>query len=338
MRASLWLRRCSCGPLQRSSLALSWGGGGGGWGGKSDGGGWGGKSDGGGWGGKSDGGGWGGKSDDGGWGGKKSDGGGWGGGGGRGEGGPRRGSWGGSDGGWGGAPTGASRERGRGGFGGGRGFGGGDRGFGGGDRGFGGGGRGFGGGGRGFGRARDDGAATSGWGAPPAANDEAWATAPPSFNPPVRRVDPLTLTAAECEIDGIKKLVGQRVQITGLSDDTTWHTLKDHLRQVGEVSYCKIFSGGRAMVEFITPEEAARAIMELQGSELEGSTLFMREDREDTVLINTRRKIREAREAQQRAKKDDESAKEEDAAKADGDVPRLFKKVTKKVVSEESHE
>ena len=304
MRTTL-LRRGN-GLLRRSPVIFSWGGGGGGggggWGGKSDGGGWGGKSEssGGGWGGKSEGGGgWGG-------GGTTGGGGGWGGGGsrGRGEGGPRRGSWGGDDGGWGGAPTGAMR-----------------------------GGRGRGGPGPfGRGRGREERSGSGGWGSPPAASEEAWAAAPPSFNPPVRRVDPLTLTAVECEIDGIKKLVGQRVQITGLSDDTTWHTLKDHLRQVGEVSYCKIFSGGRAMVEFITPEEASRAITELQASELEGSTLFLREDREDTVLINTRRKIREAREAQQRAKKGEDVAREEGAARADGDTPeRLFKRVVKKV-------
>jgi RNA recognition motif-containing protein len=117
-------------------------------------------------------------------------------------------------------------------------------------------------------------------------------------------VDPLTLTAVEVEIDGIKKLVGQRVQITGVSDETTWHSLKDHMRQAGEAVYCRMYAGGRAMVEFTTPEEAAKAITELQGTELEGGTLFLREDREDTVLINTKRKIREAREAKQRAAKE----------------------------------
>ena len=151
-------------------------------------------------------------------------------------------------------------------------------------------------------------------------DEEAWSAAPPSFNPPIRRVDPLTLTAVEVNIDGITKLVGQRVQITGLSDDTTWHTLKDHLRQAGEVTYCRTFSGGRAMVEFVTPEEAARAIVELQGSELEGSTIFLREDREDTVLVNTRRKIREARDAQLRAKKEEEIRKREAEARAQGDT------------------
>lgn len=119
----------------------------------------------------------------------------------------------------------------------------------------------------------------------------------------------MTLTAAPVIIDDIKKLVGQRVLISGLSDETTWHSLKDHMRQAGECTFCKVFSGGRAVVEFTTPEEAAKAITELQGSELEGGTVYLREDREDVVLINTKRKIREAREALQRKKKEEEQAK-----------------------------
>lgn len=238
-----------------------------------------------------------GRSDDGGWGkppGRRDDAGngGWG------SGAPKK-SWGGGDGGWGSAPTGASRGRGRG-------FGGETRG---GPGGF---------GGRSRGSSRSD--SSNVWGSPTTVDADAWSTAPPSFTPPVRRVDPLTLTAVEVEIDGIKKLVGQRVLITGLSDDTTWHILKDHLRQVGEVTYCRIFSSGRAMVEFVTPEEAARAITELQASELQGATLFLREDREDTVLINTRRKIREARDAQLRARKEEEEAKKVAQARAEGDV------------------
>lgn len=187
----------------------------------------------------------------------------------------KKSSWGGSDGGWSDAPSGAGRGRGRG-------------------------------GGRGRGRNEFGTPSSNVWGSPAAVDGEAWSSAPPSFNPPVRRVDPLTLTAVEVEIDGITKLVGQRVQIAGISDETTWHTLKDHLRQAGEVTFCKVFSGGRALVEFVTPEDAAKAITELQGSELEGATLFMREDREDTVLLNTRRKIREARDAQLRARKEEE--------------------------------
>lgn len=120
-------------------------------------------------------------------------------------------------------------------------------------------------------------------------------------------------------MDGVKKLVGQRVQVTGLSDDTRWQSLKDHLRQAGEVTFCRIFSSGRAMVEFTTPEDAARAITELQSSDLEGSTIFLREDREDVVLVNTRRKIREAREALLKEKKKEAEDKRREEAIAQGD-------------------
>ncbi|EAN78473.1 RNA-binding protein, putative [Trypanosoma brucei brucei TREU927] len=284
-----------------------WGGGssGGGWGsddGPGNGSGGGGSGGRGGWGsGGGGGGGWGsGGGGNGGWGSGGGGGGGWGsGGGGRGSGGGSNGGWGSGrggsahgfsnpwndgDAGWRGAATGARANRGRGGFRRGRG-------------------------------GADDGV----WGQPNVVDEEAWTAAPPSFNPPVRRVDPLTLTAVEVEIDGIKKLVGQRVQVSGLSDETTWHTLKDHLRQAGEVTFCKVFSGGRAVVEFVTPEDAARAITELQASELEGATLFLREDREDTVLVNTRRKIREVRDAQLRARKEEMEKKRREQAIAEGD-------------------
>ncbi|PBJ75576.1 MRB1-associated protein (RGG2) [Trypanosoma cruzi cruzi] len=313
-----------------------------GWGkGSSSGGGWGDDdgSAGGGWGsdGNAGGGGWG--ADVGGGGGSGRRGrGGWGSGG---SGGGSRGGWGsgGSGGGGGGWGSGGS-----GGGGGGWGSGGGG---GGGGGGWGSGGGGGGRGGRGSGSAWNEGdagwrGASTGarvnrgrgsfrrgrggamegvWGQPSAVDEEAWSAAPPSFNPPVRRVDPLTLTAVEVEIDGIKKLVGQRVQVSGVSDETTWHTLKDHLRQAGEVTFCKVLSGGRAVVEFVTPEDASRAITELQASELEGATIFLREDREDTVLVNTRKKIREARDAQLRARKEEAEHRRREQAIAEGDVP-----------------
>ncbi|KAG5494989.1 hypothetical protein JKF63_02041 [Porcisia hertigi] len=215
---------------------------------------------------------------------------GWGGGGGSGEGwGGGQSGWGG-DGGWRDAPTGGRQRGMRGSF------------------------------RRGRGSSRGGGSGGGIWGQPAAADEEAWNSAPPSFQPPVRRVDPLTLTAVEVEVDGVKKLVGQRVQVSGLSDETTWHTLKDHLRQAGDITFCRLFSGGRGMVEFAVPEDAARCITELQGSELEGATLYLREDREDTVLINTRRKIRDARDAQLRARKEEAERMRREKAIAQGDV------------------
>eukprot|EP00796_Vickermania_ingenoplastis_P004161 gene4161-3002_t len=276
------LRRTAAGLLIRATgpLLQGWGDGGGGGGG----GGWGdGASAGAGGGG----GGWGESSGGGGGGwGESSGGGGGAGGGGWGS----SGGWGDGDAGWRNAPVGGRRGGGRGNFRRGRG----------GDF-----------GGRGGGGV---------WGQSPAVDEESWNVASPSFQPPVRRVDPLTLTAVEVEIDGVKKLVGQRVQVTGIADDTRWQTLKDHLRQAGEVTFCRIFPSGRALVEFTTPEDAARAVTELQGSDLEGSTIYLREDREDTVLVNTRRKIREAREAQLREKKKEAEQRRREEAIAQGDA------------------
>jgi hypothetical protein len=150
------------------------------------------------------------------------------------------------------------------------------------------------------------GAADSGWGAGAPQGGEEWAATTPNFTETARKVDPLTVTACEVDIDGIKKLVGQRVAISGLADETTWITLKDHMRQAAECVWAKRFGGGRGIVEFSTPDEAAKAIRELQGTELEGSTIFLREDKEDPCLINTKKRIREAREARARTKKETE--------------------------------
>lgn len=303
------LRRSHIDRLFRGrTLALlqggGWGSGGGGWGdgagagSAADGSEWGSGSGGGGggWGsgdgsGGGSGGGWGSgggsRGGGGGWGSGGGSGGGWGSGGGSGGGGwGSAGGWGEGDAGWKNAPVGGRRGGPRGNF-----------------------------------RRGRGGSGGSVWGQPPSVDEESWNAAAPSFQPPVRRVDPLTLTAVEVEIDGVKKLIGQRVQITGLSDETRWQTLKDHLRQAGEVTYCRIFSSGRAVVEFTTPEDAARAVTELQGSDLEGSTIFLREDREDTVLVNTRRKIREAREAQLRERKKEVEEKRQKEAIEQGDVP-----------------
>jgi hypothetical protein len=166
---------------------------------------------------------------------------------------------------------------------------------------------GWGGGAASWGQEQAGGAGGDQAGASAAAGE--WGTTQPSFTETAPRVDPLTLTAVAVEIDGIKKLVGQRVLISGVSDDSTWQSLKDHMRQAAECTFCKIFRGGRAVVAFSTPEEAAKAIQELQGSELEGSTVFLREDRDDIVVVNTKRRIREAREAVQRENADAERAK-----------------------------
>ncbi|KAG1680110.1 hypothetical protein FOA52_000223 [Chlamydomonas sp. UWO 241] len=79
-----------------------------------------------------------------------------------------------------------------------------------------------------------------------------------------------------------------RVFVSNLSYDTTWQTLKDHFRQSGNVTYCKIMadaSSGRSkgcgIVEYETPHGAAMAVNNLNNSTLDGRSVFIREDQQD---------------------------------------------------------
>ncbi|QDZ24587.1 RNA-binding domain-containing protein [Chloropicon primus] len=86
--------------------------------------------------------------------------------------------------------------------------------------------------------------------------------------------------------------VGKRCYVGNLSWRTSWQDLKDHFRQVGNVVFAEVMmepgserrSKGCGIVEFETPEEAARAIVELHDSVLEGRKIMVREDREDYEL------------------------------------------------------
>jgi len=86
--------------------------------------------------------------------------------------------------------------------------------------------------------------------------------------------------------------VGKRCYVGNLSWRTSWQDLKDHFRQVGNVVFAEVMmepgserrSKGCGIVEFETPEEAARAIIELHDSVLEGRKIMVREDREDYEL------------------------------------------------------
>ena len=78
---------------------------------------------------------------------------------------------------------------------------------------------------------------------------------------------------------------GTSVYVRNLAYDTTWQSLKDHMRQAGNVDQATILTGpdgesiGCGVVVYQRPQEAARAIRELQNSELNGRPLFVREDR-----------------------------------------------------------
>lgn len=75
------------------------------------------------------------------------------------------------------------------------------------------------------------------------------------------------------------------VYVWNLSYDTSWQDLKDHMRKAGNVDQATILNDnqgnsiGCAIVVYQRPQEAARAIRELQNSELNGRSMYLREDR-----------------------------------------------------------
>ena len=83
---------------------------------------------------------------------------------------------------------------------------------------------------------------------------------------------------------------GERVQNTSvyvwnLAYETSWQELKDHMRKAGNVDQATVLTGpegqsiGCGVVVYQRAHEAARAIRELQGSELKGRVMNLREDR-----------------------------------------------------------
>jgi RNA recognition motif-containing protein len=80
--------------------------------------------------------------------------------------------------------------------------------------------------------------------------------------------------------------VGRSVYVGNLSYETAWQDLKDHMRSAGDVLHAEVMSmsdgrsKGCGIVEYATTESAARAIAELNDSELMGRQIFVREDRE----------------------------------------------------------
>lgn len=76
------------------------------------------------------------------------------------------------------------------------------------------------------------------------------------------------------------------VYVGNLAYETSWQDLKDHMRQAGNVDQANILTGedgrskGCGIVQYQKPQDANRAIRELQNSMLNGRPIFVREDRE----------------------------------------------------------
>jgi len=78
-----------------------------------------------------------------------------------------------------------------------------------------------------------------------------------------------------------------RVYVRNLPYDTRWMDLKDVMKRVGEVEHAEVFmepdgrSKGCGVVEFKHKEDAAKAIKDLDGYEVKGRALRLREDKMD---------------------------------------------------------
>ena len=75
------------------------------------------------------------------------------------------------------------------------------------------------------------------------------------------------------------------VYVWNLTPDTSWQDLKDHMRKAGNVDSATILTNAQGesvccgVVVYQRPQESARAIRELQNSELKGQPIYVREDR-----------------------------------------------------------
>ncbi|SCV67431.1 BQ2448_5042 [Microbotryum intermedium] len=101
---------------------------------------------------------------------------------------------------------------------------------------------------------------------------------------PVRKAHARQTAAIEASKHSKKE---NRVYITNLSFNVKWNDLKDFMREAGTVVFSEIMtlpngmSKGCGVVEFSRPEEALRAISQLNEQPLLGRPVYIREDRED---------------------------------------------------------
>lgn len=78
------------------------------------------------------------------------------------------------------------------------------------------------------------------------------------------------------------RMRGRRIFISNLSFDTQWRQLKDLMRQAGEVVRVDIFqddrgrSKGSGLIEFVKPEDCARAIDTLDQTDIDGRKIYLK--------------------------------------------------------------
>ncbi|KAG7389512.1 hypothetical protein PHYBOEH_007427 [Phytophthora boehmeriae] len=69
-----------------------------------------------------------------------------------------------------------------------------------------------------------------------------------------------------------------RVKISGLPDTMSWQDLKDFLRKGGDVVHSDVDRRGNGTASFATPDEMRRAIRKLDGADLDGEQVRVREE------------------------------------------------------------
>ncbi|OBZ69258.1 Pre-mRNA-splicing factor srp2 [Grifola frondosa] len=87
---------------------------------------------------------------------------------------------------------------------------------------------------------------------------------------------------------------GFRLVVSGISRDTSWQDLKDFGREAGSVSYADIDRdvAGEGILEYLSREDAERAVKELDGRDLRGQPVRVTLDAERSGPDNYRRDAR----------------------------------------------
>ena len=99
-----------------------------------------------------------------------------------------------------------------------------------------------------------------------------------------------SLSCADITGMGEEIRVGRRCFVSNLAWRTSWQDLKDKFRDCGTVVYANVMrdesnrSKGWGIVEFETAEEAVNAMNTLNGAEIHGRPIIVREDREDREI------------------------------------------------------
>lgn len=90
------------------------------------------------------------------------------------------------------------------------------------------------------------------------------------------------------DIESLKGLTSKKLYVGELAWSVSWQDLKDHFKQIGEVLRADVATeeGGRrskgfGFVEFASAHDAARAVSQLNGSNLKGREIYVREYKVD---------------------------------------------------------